>query len=215
MANGTVGLLYLSGDGTLDFTHRATGATTAVDVKPGRLLTWDNAEYTHRLVAGRDARAMLGPLKFKDGAFAAVAAAYWNQVTNFGTRPLMAAPGTIVTATSTFVIIDWFSPTNSPPTDLVVTISHNAPPGRLAFLKGALSPNTWRAKVQPAVAGPAAVSFTIPAAQVPLLKELKAVCKYRLARDAPSGTRIVFTLDISNFTTTLSFLSSKEDGLVV
>lgn len=39
----TVGVLYLGGDGKMEFVHMATGNATVVDVKPGRVLAWDNA----------------------------------------------------------------------------------------------------------------------------------------------------------------------------
>lgn len=67
VAAAQVGLVYLEGDGRMTFTHDATGTETVVDVKPGRFLSWNNAEYTHVLEAGLAPRRMLGPMAFKDG----------------------------------------------------------------------------------------------------------------------------------------------------
>ena len=71
-AEGQAALLYLEGDGRMLFRHDATGVETAVDVKPGRFISWPNQEYTHTLEPGAAVRRMVGPMAFKDHAMQSI-----------------------------------------------------------------------------------------------------------------------------------------------
>ncbi len=69
---GPVGLIYLEGDGRMLFQHEVTGEETVVDVRPGRLLSWDNSIYTHTLIPGDMPRRFLGPMAFRDGGMQSI-----------------------------------------------------------------------------------------------------------------------------------------------
>ena len=114
-----VGVMYLEGDGKMIFTHEMTGEKTVVDVMPGRLISWDNAVYTHALEAGALPRRMLGPMAFKDGALHAVGVLD-SFIDSFdGVLPfdgilyqayasnLLVAAGGWVTVTVDFVVTEW------------------------------------------------------------------------------------------------------------
>ncbi len=74
VAEGPVCLIYLDGDGHMQFQHEVTGEKTVVNVTPGRLLSWDNAMYTHTLLPGNKPRRFLGPMVFQDGGMRSVGA---------------------------------------------------------------------------------------------------------------------------------------------
>ena len=120
VAAAQVGLVYLEGDGRITFTHEASGKETVLDVKPGRFLSWNNAEYTHVLEAGLAPRRMLGPMAFKDGLLQSigqvdgppgpigpdlVAQAYVN--------PMVVPAGGLFTVILDVVVLD-FTPPPSP-----------------------------------------------------------------------------------------------------
>lgn len=201
VAQGTVGLVYLAGDGQLTFTHTATGEETVVDVKPGRLLTWDNAAYTHTLVAGESPRAMLGPMTFKDGAFTAVGDFFCCVFGQLHFKALLAKPGSIVTAMADIVVTGPRSV--GAPRDLVASLTHDAAAGRLTLLQASVSPKKFGPKLQPSQVGNT-INFTIPAAQVQAKKEMTIVYKFRLARDAPSDTELDFRFIAGTLTDTVT-----------
>lgn len=185
----TVGVLYLGGDRQMEFVHTATGNATAVDVKPGRFLAWDNAAYTHRIVAGAAPRTMVGPMTVnKDGAFELVA---WNPLQQVGGQlalnSLHAKPGGVVTGRVKIIVDQWNALDN-----LVITYDFT-PPGAVSFVSAGLSPpGMGRPKPQPVQLAGGGVTFTLAGSQVPLKKEITATFKYRVASSMRSGDRITF-----------------------
>ena len=202
-AHTTVGLVYLAGDGQLAFTHRATGEETVVDVKPGRLLAWDNAAYTHSLVAGASERALLGPMAWKNGAFHEVGMAGWGTYGQLGLNSLLPKQGSLLKATTTVVPEEWldngsWSISNDVSSkasvgNLVITLSHDAAADQVTHLKASLQGYKGIPRVQPTVAGNTA-SFAIPGDKVQTMKDLKLSYSYRLAKSMPVGTKIRFQL---------------------
>jgi hypothetical protein len=207
MAGGKVGLVYLAGDGQMAFTHKETGEKTVVGVKPGRLLAWDNAAYTHTLVAGGATRAMLGPMAFKAGGFHEVGVPGWWEVysqLHLG-KTLVPRPGSVIKATANIIPTEWKEPDSwswvralegmEPDVgDLVITLSHNAPAGQLTYVKASIIVANKRSPKLRATQAGNAVTFTIPADEVQTMKEVKLAYTYRLAKGAAAGTKIDFTL---------------------
>ena len=65
VADGNVGVVYLQGDGDFVLTDTATGAEHRVPIVPGKLISWPNAGFMHRVEgASRAPRRMVGPLMF-------------------------------------------------------------------------------------------------------------------------------------------------------
>jgi hypothetical protein len=80
------------------------------------------------------------------------------------------------------------------PTDLVISLQHDAAAGQLAYLKASIAPNKWDPKLAPVSVGADTTTFTIPANEVVTQKEFKLTFRYRLAKIVPQGTEIDFTL---------------------
>ena len=66
LADGNVGVVYLEGDGDFVLTDTATGAEHRVPIEPGKLISWPNAGFLHRVegASPRIRRHMLGPVAF-------------------------------------------------------------------------------------------------------------------------------------------------------
>jgi hypothetical protein len=65
VADGNVGVVYLQGDGDFVLTDTATGAEHREPIVPGKLISWPNAGFMHRVEgASRAPRRMVGPLMF-------------------------------------------------------------------------------------------------------------------------------------------------------
>lgn len=64
VVDGRVGVAWLEGDGSFVFKHVETGDEHRVAVQPGRLITWPNRYYTHRVEGATPSvpRRTLGPL---------------------------------------------------------------------------------------------------------------------------------------------------------
>lgn len=58
--------MYLQGEGDFVLTDTATGLEHRVPITPGKLISWPNAGFTHRVESGasRIRRRMLGPMAF-------------------------------------------------------------------------------------------------------------------------------------------------------
>ena len=191
-AGGTVGLVYLAGDGRLTFTYKETGEEKRVDVKPGRFLAWDNAAYTHTLVAGGAARAMLGPMAFKDGAFRAVGDItypLWGQLVLKSCR-LWA--GRTFTATGNFFV----TPTDPPRGPVPISLTIDTAPGAVTLAKFSLSPAV-RPKPALNVSGNV-YSTSIPGEEIVPLKDYRAKFTFRTSKDTPSDTPIRITLRVGD-----------------
>jgi hypothetical protein len=106
VAAAQVGLVYLEGDGRMTFTHDATGKETVVGVKPGRFLSWNNAEYTHVLEAGLAPRRMLGPMAFKDGLLQSIGGPEIDHVGQSYITPLVVRPGGVFSVTLDILVRD-------------------------------------------------------------------------------------------------------------
>lgn len=110
MAAAQVGLVYLEGDGRMTFRHDATGKETVVDLKPGRFLSWNNAEYTHVLKAGLAPRRMLGPMAFKDGLLQSIGGSPADYVAQSYVTPFGVRPGGVFSVTLDLLIKDIYDP---------------------------------------------------------------------------------------------------------
>ena len=63
MAQGHVGVVYLEGEGDFVFTNTATGVEERVAIAPGKLISWPNTGFRHRVEArGSMPRRLLGPM---------------------------------------------------------------------------------------------------------------------------------------------------------
>jgi hypothetical protein len=64
LADGHVGVVYLEGDGAFVLTNTATGAEHRVPIAPGKLVSWPNALFSHRVEGASPhvRRRMLGPM---------------------------------------------------------------------------------------------------------------------------------------------------------
>jgi hypothetical protein len=153
VAAAQVGLVYLEGDGRMTFTHDATGKETVVDVKPGRFLSWNNAEYTHVLEAGLAPRRMLGPMAFKDGLLQSIG--FNNPVFPIDgaplgpevlaqayVTPLVVRPGRVFTVTLDIVVLEFTPPSpdgdsrklaDSVLDELVVSVRRQEKEGRIGW----------------------------------------------------------------------------------
>ena len=80
VVDGRVGLVYLEGDGDFVLTDTATGAEHRLRIKPGRLISWPNANFTHRVENASTElwRSMFGPVTFDKG---------WNELVDVGPPP--------------------------------------------------------------------------------------------------------------------------------
>ena len=67
---GRVLVVYLKGRGTMALRDEWTGVVHRVPIRPGRLVSWPNARFTHGVTKAKDpgARLMLGPLTVLPGA---------------------------------------------------------------------------------------------------------------------------------------------------
>lgn len=66
LADGNVGVVYLEGDGDFVLTDTASGAEHRVPIEPGKLISWPNAGFRHRVENASPSvrRRMLGPMAF-------------------------------------------------------------------------------------------------------------------------------------------------------
>ena len=200
----TVGLVYLQGDGKLAFTHKETGEKTVVDVKPGRLLQWDNAAYTHSLMAGSTARAMIGPMAFSKGSFHQVGdvviVTEWPTNTQLCAKTMVPKAASLVKLSATVVPTEWTSAIvwrrsleEAPPKeDLIINLSNDAAEGQLSYVRATLN-GKGLGKIYATQSGDV-VSFTVPTEKVKELSAIKLTFTYRLAKNVPNGTDITFTL---------------------
>ena len=62
LAEGQVGVVYLEGQGDFVFTDVATGDEHRVAIEPGKLISWPNAHFRHRVEDFVGARRLLGPM---------------------------------------------------------------------------------------------------------------------------------------------------------
>ena len=62
MAEGHVGVVYLEGDGDFVFTDTATGDEERVAIVPGKMISWPNKGFRHRVEQGSMPRRLLGPM---------------------------------------------------------------------------------------------------------------------------------------------------------
>ena len=76
VVDGRVGLLYLEGDGDFVLTETATGAEHRVPIAPGKLISWPNAAFTHRVEGATPClkRRSLGPMTFDASSASGLAA---------------------------------------------------------------------------------------------------------------------------------------------
>lgn len=108
VVQGPTSLLYLEGDGRMVFRHDVTGAETAVDVKPGRLLVWPNHLYTHMMEAGRVPRRMVGPMVFRDNMLQSIGNPTGTHfIAQARAQPLFVEPGGVATLTMEFMVVAW------------------------------------------------------------------------------------------------------------
>lgn len=190
-ADGTVGLVYLAGDGHLTFTHKETGEEKRVDVKPGRFLAWDNAAYTHTLVAGGAARTMLGPMAFKDGGFRAVGGygLIYGQLVLKSCRLWAGRP---FTATGNFFV----TPTDPPRGPVPISLTIETALGAVTLTKFSLTPAV-RPKPVLTVSGNI-YNTSIPGEELVPLKDYRAKFTFRTSKDIPSDTPIRITLRVGD-----------------
>ena len=60
-----MGVVYLEGEGDFVLTDTATGAEHRVPIEPGKLISWPNAGFMHRVEGSSSIRRrMLGPVTF-------------------------------------------------------------------------------------------------------------------------------------------------------
>ena len=52
MAEGHVGVVYLEGDGDFVLTNTATGEEERVAIAPGKMISWSNGDFRHRVEQG-------------------------------------------------------------------------------------------------------------------------------------------------------------------
>ncbi len=64
-ADGNTGVVYLEGEGDFVLTDTATGAENRVPIEAGKLISWPNAGFTHRVESSSSIRRRaLGPVTF-------------------------------------------------------------------------------------------------------------------------------------------------------
>ncbi len=108
LADGQVGLVYLEGDGQMLFQHEVTGEETVVDVQPGRLMSWDNSVYTHKLIPGDTSRRFLGPMAFRDGGMQSIGGGSQapRVVAQACANSLSVRAGRIIKVNLNFIVLD-------------------------------------------------------------------------------------------------------------
>lgn len=76
-----VAVVYLQGDGGFVLADTATGAEQRFRIEPGKLISWRNSNFTHRVEGASPGlwRSMLGPMTFD---------ASWNEIIDVGPAPL-------------------------------------------------------------------------------------------------------------------------------
>ncbi len=83
VADGNVGVVYLQGDGDFVLTDTTTGAEHRVPIVPGKLISWPNAGFMHRVEgASRAPRRMVGPLMFDAASESLVAVGCADECVN-------------------------------------------------------------------------------------------------------------------------------------
>lgn len=110
LVDGQVGLVYLEGNGRMLFEHDVTGELTVVDVKPGRFLSWDNVQYTHKLEAGSIPRRILGPMTLRDGLMQSIGDLPEGILAQAYVSPLVVKAGGIVSVMLDMVVLEWPTP---------------------------------------------------------------------------------------------------------
>ena len=219
-AEGQAALLYLEGDGRMLFRHDATGVETAVDVKPGRFITWPNQEYTHTLEPGAAARRMVGPMAFKDQVMQSIGvpfilSTFIGQVRVKSLVVKTGKKGGVVKLILDFLVTEWpparpiddgqrrLDGNAQPPTDLVLSCRTTAPD--VDFKSGSIWPNTWSRTWTKSgnKTKPVFEKIDDATAQVTLLedavvenKQYKATCTFRVGEEVSSGEEIMLSFAV-------------------